>query len=427
MFCAIILIIIICTLANAEQEQEFLSLSIGQRLELSKRAADQCRNLEAFPSDFPDSESTSLVKQLATCGFYVRKSALTTQQAESLRQEVITNGSLIHLDSAAYERGTVHMETFETSSMTRITNEKIIQACPPNGTVTRMFGDVSAGPSQDEGGWSRHDFVFPLSLLRDYGRSPSDTPFPVRLDVIFPLQDLDGGLMEICVGSQYTHGLDTADCETIPSQNSLKPLCEFITKGRCPKENIIRPRLDVGDVLVIHGSSLRRSRGSESDPKKIRVDLHVVIRYGWWWKLSNDVWNAMYHPGLSSKDFVVSAGNQETVDNKNVDMKNECSNPDLQSEEDDEEQISDECLSTVNRGTLFFGNHDVSGSDVRLYYGNNRDLGLLLEGQNLTTPIRKGIFTLRVNGVTRKSWRFQRLNETHIIYVFRQALEFFSD
>jgi len=400
---ALVAVIVVVVAARGEDP-----LGPHQRMALFESSLQRC-----LTAPLASSSEETMRYQLSMCGFYVKPDVL---QDEALKQDILLKEKVAGLDRTAYNQGMIHMETVTSailrdSSLVAAVREN---AVPSNSTVADVFADIWIGPSQYVGEWRRYGFLFDDGLLSRYGVAPGDTDTPVRLDVIAPIRDGSKDI-ELCIGSHHVTETVTQNCKQTGSSQQSTKYCELLSSGGCPKGHIFRPVIPRRSVLVLNAAVLRRYLGSESDLRQPRVDVHVVLRYGWWYSSPNSVWQTV--------TSALKLGHAIDLDSKDVVSGNsECS---AATEDDCKPLLSEGSPSSTGR--LFFANHDVESQnheDVNLFFGDSRLIARLPPGRSVSLPTMAGTYTLRVDGVSRKIWRIPAANVTAALYASKDSLDF---
>jgi hypothetical protein len=387
--------------------------TLYDRLQLVKTHVEICKTIKssyigsAAGSSSSSSSSTALfVKQLNTCGYVIRTDLPIDSPENLLEREMKTKimkeVPIAKVNRQAFNRGETHLSTKDSSMLKEKYENLLAHTVPNNGTLTSVFAEIFSGPSQSKTDWKRFEFVYEQSVLARHGLSPADTEFPVRLDVILPLRS-QASETEVCFGGHLLININQNDCASIVADQQLFKYCEMFAKNDCPKDLIIRPTLNLGEALVLHSNSLRRTIGYTSNLGQGRVDIHAVFRFGWWWNSS-----------------ICSSTEQESKS---------CGAAANESEEEVATSLSCRAESVKENKkssevALWFGNHDIAGNDVAVYFGNDQRLFTLLPTSSNSYSAIPGTYTLRVDGVSRKVWKVTASNVSQIFYACRENLDF---
>lgn len=308
------------------------------------------------------SELDNAKQKLDLCGFVLLANSLNISDNNEALDEYIFN-SLALDSSTLYELNgtTTHIQSFNSSKLHQAikTPTHIVQAT----SAYEVRANFLAGSSQFEGEWTHLPFLYEQKVLRKSGLSFYNMGSAVRHDLIVPwlaLRQLEHGAdapVAICVASHYIAGVTKQECELLMDVKS-KQACVLVANGQCPTWAVLRPQaMQHGTGILIDSRTLRQLRGSDFDPRKIRVFLQAVYHdvAGW-----------------------------------------------FKEKEEDDKALLPTCDVEAN---LWFGNVNVHGARVELYRGNYELVCELPAGSNVSIKTIPGIYTLRADGKVKKSWQ----------------------
>lgn len=297
--------------------------------------------------------------KLDLCGFVLLANLLNnSSSSDDALDEYIFN-SLALDSSTLYElNGTTQIQSFNSLKLHEAikTPTHVVQTT----NAYEVRANFLAGNSQFEGEWTHLPFLYEHKVLRKSGLSFYDVGSAMRHDLIVPWlapRQLEHGAdapVAICVASHYVTGVAKQECELLMDIKS-KQACVLVANGQCPSWAVLRPQaMQRGTGILIDSRTLRQLRGSDFDPRRIRVFLQATYHdvAGWF--------------------------------------------------QDDDKTLLPTCEVEAN---LWFGNVNVHGTRVELYRGNYEHVCELPAGSNVSIKTIPGIYTLRADGKVKKSWQ----------------------
>ena len=273
----------------------------------------------------------------------------------------------------------IRANVFDSNEITGFehnTSDKILAAVRKVWSQETQYNFVSVSQTDNSFLFAEKNFTIPsiewweTREYYQYGVYPNQLPSKVRKVFISLENNYD--IMEVCACSHLVKGGLSVCSELTQAKRSI---CDSLSKSQCPKSMTRKITLNAGDALIIDSGIMKRRLAKSELITKFPILLNLELNLDYLWK------QVSLFP----------------------------SSP------------TDSCEDEY----LFFGNVNVEGQDIALFYGDSDRIGDLGLGSNLTLAnFRYGIYTLRIEEVTRKIWNVTQDNLNTIFYACKDNLDF---